>query len=183
MQYITLLRGINVGGNNKIPMPLLQATLEKNKMTEVTTYINSGNVIFTSKHKDSTTANAQVEEIIKATFDLEIRAITYTSKEFIKVTESIKPKWANDDDQKTDIMFLWPEIDNPKIVEELEINKSFETLDYFPGVLFWNIKRAFVNSSRLDKLVGTRKYKFMTVRNVNTVRKLLDLLSRQESDK
>jgi uncharacterized protein (DUF1697 family) len=183
MQFITLLRGINVGGNNKIPMPALEAALIKNKFTKVSTYINTGNIIFTSKIEDTLAVNQKIQEIIKEEFDLEITAITYSRSEFIKVTESIKPKWTNDDDQKTDIMFLWPEIDNPKIVEELEVNKSFETLDYFPGVLFWNIRRPFVSSSKLDKLVGTRKYKFMTVRNVNTVRRLIELITGQNDDK
>lgn len=46
MKYIALLRGINISGKNKIPMKELKLELEKNKYTNVVTYLNSGNVIF-----------------------------------------------------------------------------------------------------------------------------------------
>lgn len=47
-RYIALLRGVNVGGKNKIPMPSLKAAFEKAGFFEVGTYINSGNIIFSA---------------------------------------------------------------------------------------------------------------------------------------
>lgn len=46
MIYVALLRGINVGGKNKINMKTLAVSFEEARMTSVTTYINSGNIIF-----------------------------------------------------------------------------------------------------------------------------------------
>ena len=48
MKYIALLRGINISGKNKISMSELKLELEKNKYQNVSTYLNSGNVIFES---------------------------------------------------------------------------------------------------------------------------------------
>ncbi len=50
MVFIALLRGINVGGNNKIDMKLLKQTFEQAGMNDVVTYINTGNIIFSHKH-------------------------------------------------------------------------------------------------------------------------------------
>lgn len=50
-KYIALLRGINISGKNKIPMPLLTSCFELCGFAEVKTYINSGNVIFSSNHQ------------------------------------------------------------------------------------------------------------------------------------
>ena len=52
MRYVALLRGINVGGNNRVPMPELRACFEAAGYENVKTYINSGNVIFDSDEAD-----------------------------------------------------------------------------------------------------------------------------------
>ncbi len=46
MVYVALLRGINVGGKNKVDMKMLKQTFENAGMTDVVTYINTGNIIF-----------------------------------------------------------------------------------------------------------------------------------------
>ena len=181
MKYITLLRGINVGGNNKIAMPKLIESFINNSFTDVVTHINTGNIIFSSTIDDTIKINSAIEAFILKDFNLEITSITLSEETFKEILLQTNPAWQNDDNQKTDIMFLWPQLDNPEVTKELEINKSIETLTYVPGALFWNIKRAFVSSSKLEKLVGTRKYKFMTVRNINTVRRLLDILDNNQS--
>lgn len=51
MVYVALLRGINVGGKNKIDMKLLKKSFEQAGMNNVVTYINSGNIVFTDSHR------------------------------------------------------------------------------------------------------------------------------------
>jgi uncharacterized protein (DUF1697 family) len=63
-QYIALLRGINVGGNNKISMPELRAAFEKEGYTSVTTYINSGNVLFMSDAADASVLREKCAALI-----------------------------------------------------------------------------------------------------------------------
>ena len=62
IKYIALLRGINVGGKNKLSMKELKKTLEENGFQDVVTYINSGNIIFTSDNLDI--------ELMKRSFNL-----------------------------------------------------------------------------------------------------------------
>ena len=60
MKYIALLRGINVGGKNKVEMPRLKTLFESLGYTDVHTYINSGNIIFT--------ANSDADSILDTIF-------------------------------------------------------------------------------------------------------------------
>ncbi|MFP5330898.1 MAG: hypothetical protein ACLGHX_00830 [Acidimicrobiia bacterium] len=49
-------------------------------------------------------------------------------------------------------------------------------MTYLPGALVWKVDRADLTRSRMPKLVGTKLYRSMTVRNINTVRKLGELM-------
>ena len=64
-RYIALLRGINISGKNKVPMAELKQGFEKLNYTEVKTYLNSGNVIFSSDEADTIKLTSQIEEMIK----------------------------------------------------------------------------------------------------------------------
>lgn len=70
-RYIALLRGINISGKNKIPMVELKRNFEKLGFIEVKTYLNSGNVIFSSEKEDAG-FSGQIEIMIKSEFDLDI---------------------------------------------------------------------------------------------------------------
>ena len=67
-RYIALLRGINISGKNKVPMAELKQGFEKLNYTEVKTYLNSGNVIFSSDEADTIKLTSQIEEMIKNQF-------------------------------------------------------------------------------------------------------------------
>jgi uncharacterized protein (DUF1697 family) len=175
MIYIALLRGINVGGNNKIDMKKLEESFLNNNLKNVITYINSGNIIFTSELEEKEVEKL-IEEFILKDFELNIKVYIISEPKFYEIYNSIPDTWLNDDIQKTDIMYLWDEIDKPEIVENLFVNESIESLRYVSGGLLYNIKRENLHLSKLNKLAGTRTYKYMTIRNVNTVRRLALLI-------
>ena len=66
--YIGLLRGINVGGHKKIKMADLKICLEKGGLSEVTTYIQSGNIVFKSKEESSSVIEEEIASLIKDVF-------------------------------------------------------------------------------------------------------------------
>ena len=65
MRYIAFLRGINISGKNKMPMAELKQGFERLNYTEVKTYLNSGNVIFSSDEADTFKIISRIEEMIK----------------------------------------------------------------------------------------------------------------------
>ncbi len=174
MKYVALLRGINVGGNNRVEMKKLKAVFESLSCSNVSTYINSGNVIFESTEKHDTICE-KLKTNFKKVFGFEIPTLVKSAEEMTAIYEAIPSNWKNDTEQRTDVAYLFPEIDSKKTIEEMPMNTEFVDIRYFKGALFWNIDRKNYTKSRLNKLIGHKLYKFMTMRNINTARYLGNL--------
>lgn len=151
-------------------MSELKVLFEKLWYDNISTYLNSGNVIFESEVKDVNTLKSQIEESTKSYFGFEIKVLVKTREDMQIISNYIPTSWENDELQKTDVAYLFPEIDDESILEKLPIKKEFLEIHYKPWVLFWNVKRKDQNASQLSKLAGDKLYKFMTVRNINTAR-------------
>lgn len=177
MTYLALLRGINVGGNKKVEMKRLKTTFEQAGMTAVSTYINSGNVIFQHTSQNHTALAEILEKACAAEFGFTIKIIVIDLNKMTKVIKALPESWKNDTEMKCDVLFLWEAVDSKNILEQLSFDPSMETVKYIPGVVFWCIDRKNITKSGMLKLVGTKLYSQMTIRNCNTVRKLFTLMS------
>jgi uncharacterized protein (DUF1697 family) len=62
--FVALLRGVNVGGKNMISMKSLKESFERLGFTQVSTYINSGNIIFTTKETDPRKLEKKIEQML-----------------------------------------------------------------------------------------------------------------------
>lgn len=169
MKYVALLRGINVGGNKKVEMKKLKAAFELSGYSNVATYINSGNVIFEStKGKDA--IRREAEKLLEKEFGFKIQTLVKTESEMRKIAEAIPINWQNDTIQRTDVAYLFDDVDRKSIITELPVNREYIDVRYVKGAIFWNFDRKNYSKSRLNNLIGHRMYQFMTVRNVNTAR-------------
>ncbi len=177
MTYVALLRGINVGGNNKVDMKKLRTTFETLGHSDVVTYINSGNIIFSSPEKSLPKLESALECAIQKDFNLTIRVVLRSKDTISKLTCSIPDKWQNDKDTKTDVLFLWDEVDNKSVLDSLTIRPQIDNVMYTHGAIVWNVDRKDINKSGLLKIVGTPLYKLVTIRNINTLRKLNELMN------
>ena len=175
MVYVALLRGINVGGNNTFSMKKLKATFEYLGLKNVVSYINSGNVIFTDSGKPREIAQ-KIELGIKKEYGLDVKVLVRDSGSMQKILKSVPRTWKNDVEQKTDVLFLWEEFDKKSTLSMIENDPAVDTLKYIPGAIVWHIERCNYTKSRMKKFIGTTVYKNMTARNVNTLRKLAELM-------
>lgn len=175
MMYVALLRGINVGGKSRVEMSRLKTVFEDQGCTNVRTYINSGNVVFKTS-KDLINVCNKLETAIEHEFGFRVPVIVRSAENIAKLCEAIPPEWVNDTTQKTDVMFLWDDIDSPDILRQIDLKSDIENVVYLPGALVWNIGRENVTKGSGIKLIKTDLYKHMTVRNINTVRKLHALM-------
>jgi len=180
MVYAALLRGINVGGKNKIDMKLLKRTFEQAGMKSVVTYINSGNVIFTDTEHTKQELKELIESAIYKDFRLDIKVLIRDINDFEALNGALPEHWRNDESMKCDVLFLEDEIDRESLLEELEIKPLIETVIYTPGAILWSIEKRNVTRSGLMKIVGSSLYKSMTIRNVNTARKIYDIMRTQD---
>jgi len=175
-KYVALLRGINVGGNNKISMKKLKVTFESLGFTDVITYINSGNIIFIDKTKGAEKLALKIERGIKKDFALAIKVLVRDTKNIQELCRKIPSQWTNDTEQRTDVLFLWDTLDTKSTIGLITTNPDVDTLKYISGAIVWNFERKNYSKSGMHKIIGTEVYKNQTARNVNTVRKLAGLM-------
>lgn len=176
MKYVALLRGINVGGNNKVDMGQLVAAMEKEGFQGVSTYINSGNIFFSSDQA-SVKLVKQLESVIQSEFELSIKILLRNKKNIGQVVSAIPAEWKNGTDMKCDVMFLWEEYNDKEVLDRLDIRQGIDDVRYVEGAIIWKVDRKNVTRSGMAKLVGTELYKHMTIRNCNTVRKIEERMS------
>ncbi len=181
MVYIALLRGINVGGKNKIDMKLLKQTFEQAGMNDVVTYINTGNIIFSFNDKSKTELSCILEETIHYDFGLQIKVVVRSVDDVRGIINAIPETWKNDKDMKSDVMFLWDEIDDASVLKNLDIKPNVDTVKYVPGAILWSVDKKNVTKSGMSKIIGSKLYKQVTIRNVNTARKIYELMQAQNS--
>ncbi|RTQ90821.1 DUF1697 domain-containing protein [Lysinibacillus telephonicus] len=181
MIYVALLRGINVGGNNKIDMKLLKQTFEQAGMNDVVTYINTGNIIFSYNGRSKPELSRILEEAIHNDFGLQIKVVVLSIDDVREIINAIPDTWKNDKDMSSDVMFLWDEIDDESVLENLVIKPNIDTVKYVPGAILWSVAKENVTKSGKSKIIGSKIYKQVTVRNVNTARKIFELMEAQNS--
>lgn len=172
MTYVALIRGINVGGKNKISMRELKQAFEQAGMEAVSTYINSGNVLFRSDLISKTDIILLLEKAIKTTFGFAATVVVLSQDSVAAIAKALPDSWVNDAGMKCDVLFLRDEIDDSEIVKRLALKPGIDNVLYVPGALLWSIDRLNLSKSGISKLLGTDLYRQMTIRNCNTLRKL-----------
>jgi uncharacterized protein (DUF1697 family) len=182
MVYVALLRGINVGGKRIVDMKLLKSTFERAGMERVSTYINSGNVIFQHRSRDRVQLADALEQVIEADFGFRVEVLLRNSEEIGAMIEALPATWTNDQAAKCDAMFLWEELDRPEFLDELTVKPGIDEVKYLPGAVLWRVDRQNVTRSGMMKLLGTPAYRQMTVRNCNTLRRLAELVRAAEAE-
>ena len=176
MIYVALLRGINVGGNKKVEMKKLKTTFELLGFENVVTYINSGNIIFENMSKGQDVIVNEIGKAIKKDFQLELKVLVRNIENIETICQELPVTWVKNEMMRTDVMFLWEKFDKPEIMELLQIN-PVDNVKYIPGAVLWNVEGKDYSKSGMLKLMGTELYKNMTIRNVNTVRKLHQIMT------
>ena len=176
--YVVLIRGINVGGKNKIPMSGLKKCLDDLGFSSVTTYIASGNVILKSD-KSIEEIKAQIEEALPMSFKLDselIKVLVLTGSQLQAVIDS-KPRGFGEQPEKhhSDVIFLMG-IDSTQAMSAFDPREGVDTVWPGDGVIYSQRLSSQRSKSRLSKIAGTLIYKSMTIRNWNTTTKLLELL-------
>ena len=176
-RYVALLRGVNVGGKSIVSMAALAETFRQLEFDDVRTYINSGNVLFSAPATAHATLTTRIERAIEKDTGLAVSVLVLDDAALRSIVAAIPDAWVTDASVRTDVLFLWPDVDEPALLERIPRNVDVDDVRYTPGALIWRIERVNASRSRETKLVGSALYKRMTIRNANTTRKLHELLS------
>ena len=180
--YLVLLRGINVGGKNLVPMARLRQLLQDLGYADVSTYIASGNVILRSD-RSPTEIKAQIEEALPRTFrlDSELIAALVLTREQLQAVIDHKPKGFGEKPATyaSDAVFLMG-IDAGEAMAVFDPRPGVDAVWPGEGVIYSQRLLAQRTRSRLNKIMGTRAYRSMTIRNWNTTTTLLERLRAAE---
>lgn len=177
-RFLALLRGINVGGKNIIAKEDLRQCFEDLGFTNVRTYIQSGNILFRSKRTGVKELTAMVEDGLSKRFDYEAQAVVLSHRKYQAAVDAAPAGWGTDDDCKHNALFTLHTTTPAKILAGLpEPKEKIECVTAGPGVIFWSIRKEHQTKTTLMRLPKHSAYQEVTVRNHNTVLKLLDLFA------
>ncbi len=176
-KYIVLLRGINVGGNNKVSMKELKKLLEQNGFQEVVTYINSGNIIFKSQNSDIESLKASIEALLLEAFKLKLSVMIISIEELQEAISNAPDWWDADQESRHNAIFVIPPVTVEEVVREVgDCKPEYEKVGSFGRVIFWSAPNKTFSRTRWSKIVGMKSvYHHITIRNSNTVKKLMEL--------
>lgn len=181
--FVALLRGVNVGGNNMISMKSLKESFTTMGFKDVTTYINSGNIVFKSKEDDARKLESKIEKMLSKEYQLDSKVVVRNLPEMEKLLRNLPRSWGEDSDWRYNVIFLRHTIDSEKILSELPAKTDIEEIVYRPGTLLWSAQAIEFNKTNMAKLASRKIFRDMTVRNLNTTKKLYDLMKKAaESD-
>lgn len=181
--FVALLRGVNVGGNSMISMSALKKSFEELGFMHVTTYINSGNVIFNARENDARKLERQIERMLTKEYQLNSKVVVRSFSEMEQLVQSLPRNWGGDSNWRYNVIFLRHTIDSEDILAELPANDEIEEVVYRPGTVLWAAHVDRISRSKMVKLSSRKIYQDMTVRNLNTTKKLYELMKKAAESK
>src|SRR5437016_13670663 len=93
MVYVAFLRGINVGGKSIVSMTAIKEALVDLGLSDVRTYINSGNVIFSTRASDTQKLGARIEKALEDRTGMPVRVLVRDHKGLKKLVDAIPRNW------------------------------------------------------------------------------------------
>jgi uncharacterized protein (DUF1697 family) len=180
MRYVALLRGINVGGNSRVEMRRLKEVCESLGWQNVRTYINSGNVIFAHDPVPPDALATELARELHEVFGFAISVLVKTRDELAQVIAVTPDEWTNSPGMKCDVVFVWDGITPDEELAVLKPRVDIDDVRTTSGAIIWKVDRVNATRSGLLRMMGTPLYKQVTVRNINTVRKLEELIDAEE---
>ncbi len=177
MKYLVLLRGINVGGNNIIKMERLRQVLSEHGYQNVATYIQSGNVLLESE-LTAAELTTKIEKLLATAFHYQARVVVVSHPDLVKVMENMPTNWKKSKDIRCYIAFVKEPTTAKDVAEALSPRDGIDFVSTGKRVVYMTTLTSGLTKSGFTKIVGTKIYQDMTIRNLNTTQKLLALMEK-----
>ena len=182
-RYALLVRGINVGGKNKVVMAQLRQELTELGLEKVETYINSGNIFFTS-----TDAKARLVEKLEVFFAVHypfIQSFSLLSQEDYEAEVENLPVWWNEDLARKDVLFYTESLDVDQVIEKVDrLKLDNEVLHFGKLGIFWGkySEESYYETAYHKYLLKMPFYRQITIRNAKTFDKIGQMLKNNKGD-
>ncbi len=179
MRYVLLLRGINVGGKNKVAMSDLKDMISKLGYENVITYINSGNIIFDA-NDNKEIVRVKISHMLE-TFPFSINKVILTQEEYLDEISNL-PEWWSEELFRRDVLFYSDEVDYSVMKERIKMMPLNDEMVHFgKSAVFWGKynEKNYLSTSYHKLLMKESFYKSITIRNAKTFEKIIELLSKK----
>ena len=182
-RYALLVRGINVGGKNKVVMAQLRQELTELGLEKVETYINSGNIFFTS-----TAPKAQLVEKLEDFFAVHypfIQSFSLLSQEDYEEELKNLPDWWTKDLARKDVLFYTEGLDVEQVIATVEsLELKDEVLHFGKLGIFWGkySEELYYETAYHKYLLKMTFYRQITIRNAKTFDKIGQMLKTNKGD-
>jgi uncharacterized protein (DUF1697 family) len=170
MTYVSFLRGINIGGR-RIAMADLKETYEAAGMTNIVTFLQSGNVIFESNEADMAEVRRKLESAVSDRFGYPAKILVRT-RQHLAPAVGAYPFDSSETLYQHYLIFISPELLEPlaREAQDPEVDQVQAGAD----VVYWKVLKGMTLKSTFAKNLTKSAYKeFHTVRNINTLRRML----------
>ena len=179
MKYVLLLRGINVGGKNKVAMSDLKDMISKLGYENVITYINSGNIIFDA-NDNKEIVRVKISHMLE-TFPFSINKVILTQEEYLDEISNL-PEWWSEELFRRDVLFYRDKVDYSVMKERIKMMPLNDEMVHFgKRAVFWGKcnEKNYLSTSYHKLLMKESFYKSITIRNARTFEKIIELLSKK----
>lgn len=177
-KYVALLRGINISGKNKIAMSELKAGFVELGYTAVSTYLNTGNVIFLSDADDGDVLSSTIKSMIKSKFELDIPVFIISQEELEDILNNAPEWWGKDNKEIYDnLIFIMPPLSYERVYDEIGSPKAeYEKVHNYKNAIFWSFSRKdYQKTNWWSKTASANVSDKITIRTANTVRKIVSM--------
>lgn len=176
-KYVALLRGINVGGKNLIKMTDLKACFESIGFQAVTTYIQSGNVLFGTGETDQIKLTGQIEKALSKMFNYKSRVVVRSQKEMKNIVARAPRGFGSDPaTYRYNVIFLKEPMTAGEAMKSVSTKEGVDQAFAGKGVLYFSILISKATQSHISRIASMPVYQSMTIRNWNTTTKLLNMM-------
>jgi len=177
-QYVALLRGVNVGGRNKIPMADLRRAVEDLGYADVRTFIQTGNVLFGASGGADSVAS-MLEAMLRRDFELdsdEVMVRVLNRAQLASIVDEAPHRFGGQPGvYKYDVAFL-KGVTGDEVLAHLRVNAEVDAVWARPDAVYYRRLTSKLTQSRMSQIVSTPVYRYLTIRNWNTTTKLLALM-------
>ncbi len=182
--YVALLRGINVGGKNIIRMTDLRSWFEDAGFTEVLTYIQSGNVIFSSSENERIHITEKIERILSFRFGYSQSIVVLSHQQLEKIIKEAPAGFGNEPGMyRYDAVFLKHPLKSKEVIKNITLRDGVDKAWTGTDVLYFQRLISRASQSFLTRIISTPGYRNMTIRNWNTTTRLLNLMGNKNLHK
>lgn len=178
MEYVALLRGINVGGKNKVVMSELREQVADAGYGNVRTYINSGNLLFEADAPRDEVAQS-VEALLESHYPFPIRVALLSGQEYLAELSGL-PEWWHGEVARRDALFYTRGLDRDRVRERIEVMPlGDEAVHFGENAVFWGKfnDTEFLKTAYHKYLLCEDFYRQVTIRSGATVERIASMLS------